>query len=251
MKHLGKIEIGGSLDITNNKHVEDLIEEAIQGIDIPEDTNTTYTLTQDGLAIQLVDDGGKVVSEIEIPVPEYKDPSQEVIEITTIPSVNLFDAIHTESYEDFELTSEYDEENNLISIYLHLGIEGIERTFTLADNASNEFPIYNESGGVWDTVKIEEIYKRIGEPTFTILAVHPYAGRITMNMDDAQIQTAADSGLNRPGGLVLIGSNASEGLYKGHFEFPDTNEETVSDPEVITATLEEHLQRIYESIHNS
>lgn len=322
MKNLGQIQIGGSLDITTNKHVEDLIEEAIEGLDIPEDTNTTYTLTQDGLTVQLVDDQNSVVSEIALPevedtvytlrilegnrgrhtldlvdadgmmvsrvnftipndtnttytlrrdgdtrieiigndghvsgvdiaslLPEEKDPYQEVKGIP-LPPVNLFDAIRTEGYEDFELTSEYDEENNLISIHLHLGIEGIERTFTLADNVSNEFNFYLDDGRLYDTIKLEEIYKQMGMPVI-ISGGFPYAGRVNFNLDDAQLQVAADLEQIPQDGILITGSNMSQALPVIHFVLPGVNENTESEPATITATLEDHLQRIYGSIHNS
>lgn len=273
MKHLGKIEIGGSLDITNNKHVEDLIEEAIQGIEFPEDTNTTYTLTQDGLTVQLVDDGGQVVSEIEIPehenttytliqdgttirlvdnnyrvvsqieIPQPVDPYQEVKGIAT-PTVSLFEVLRSESYDGFDLTTEYDAENERISIYLHLHIGDTVKTFTLADNVNNTFDRYHQSIG---TMMDSKTLIEISENQYNgILRWYEEPGKL-FSLFDPKVLPASDVNANLNDGAVIAYSNF-------YIHIPGTNESTASDqdviPATITGTLEEHLEKIYEYIHH-
>lgn len=285
MKHLGKIEIGGSLDITNNKHVEDLIEETLKGIDIPEDTNTTYTLTQDGLVVQLVDDRGQTVSEIEIPkledknttytltqdgttirlegseggsseidlaplIPQPTDPYQEEKDliIRSEEAVNLFDTIRSGGYDDFDITSEFDAENSLISIYLHLHIGENVETFTLADNVGSMYNYYSETQDILDTIDLREIYtiNRYGEEILHIDWVDEKKRERDLEFWFPQIELTVESPLYGSG-LVLF----SEWNIPIYFIFPDVNEETESGQQVITGTLEEHLQNIYGHIYNS
>ena len=251
MKNLGTIEIGGSLDITTNKHVEDLIAEALEGIEIPEDTNTTYTLTQDGLIVQLVDDSGQVVSEIEIPEFEDKDPYQEVKSIATTSPENLFDILRGR-YDEFILRSEFDEETNRITIRLHLEVGGSWIVFTIADNVSNEWDYYNADGSVRGSIDLVRVDKytdgavvMIGENTENRVIPPSYGGGRGVFLAGAAVQPTADSSLsNHSDGVALY-----DRLGEFYFVFPDVNEETVSDHEVITATLEDHLQGLYESIY--
>lgn len=275
MKHLGKIESGGSLDITNNKHVEGLIEETLKGIDIPEDTNTTYTLTQDGLTVQLVDDGGNTVSTIEIPkledenttytlskdgttirlvgseggssevdlaslLPEEKDPYQEEKAILFLPPANLFSMIRSNAYDDFDFTTDFDAENNLISIYLHLYSNYIVRTFTLADNVSNEWTRYDRAGSPTGYVDIITLYK--DGTSVRVIGINRDSGSQVM-------YTVSNARLDSPPNNHSDGIALRNNLSNTYYIFPDVNEETVADQQVITGTLEEHLQNIYGYIH--
>ena len=242
MKKLGRIEIGGSLDITNNKHVEGLLEEALKGIEIPEDTNTSYTLSQDGLTIQLVDGDGRVVSEIEIPEPEYKDPYQAEKEFI-IPPANLFNMIRNGSYDDFDVYAEFEENDddyNRMTIYLDVYRRGIVRTFILA-NREVAFYHYFSRGAFGDTrlgsLNLREIYKDGRD-------IHMVGFERTLVLRSAQIQTTEDSPLRMNDGLVFQFRELGQSR-DAYFHIPFPNEETESEPLVIAGTLEEHLQNIY------
>lgn len=278
MKNLGQIQIGGSLDITTNKHVEDLIEEAIEGLDIPEDTNTTYTLTQDGLTIQLVDDGGTTVSEIELPepedtnttytltnngttiqlvddggatssidltplIPQPVDPYGEV-KVFTVPPANLFNMLSGGGYrvsDDFDMSSEFDAENNLISIYLHLYEKGIEKKFTLADNVSNLWPVLDSSGDTRREIYITDVSRSSGDIIITGTDADGADDKLTLSM--GEVKTASESDLSGHDETVIYdvwGTN--------YLKFRDTDFRTESEPTVITGTLEEHLQTIYDTL---
>lgn len=317
MKNLGQIQIGGSLDITTNKHVEDLIEEAIEGLDIPEDTNTTYTLTQDGLTVQLVDDQNSVVSEIALPevedtvytlrilegnrgrhtldlvdadgmmvsrvnftipndtnttytlrrdgdtrieiigndghvsgvdiaslLPEEKDPYQEVKGIP-LPPANLLNMLRSEDYSAFDLTSEFDAENNLISIYLHLYEKGIERKFTLADEVDNRWTILNKRGENTKEIYITKVSSTVED--VTIEGTDSDGADDEVRLFEPKVQNARDSDMEVSRYGIVI-SNAWGNEY---FYIPGDPFIIESEPTVITATIEEHLQSIYGFIHNS
>ena len=290
MKHLGRIEIGGSLDITNNKHVEDLIEETLKGIDIPEDTNTTYTLTQDGLTVQLVDDLGNAVSEIEIPkledknttytltrdgttiqlegseggssevdiaplIPPTVDPYQEVKGIA-LPTVNLFDTLRSRDYDDFDIYLEFDEANDRISIYLHLRIGVDIETFTLADNVSNLLDYYNRDGD--GDVEGSMVLVGVGKYTDgSVVMRGEYGGNLTLppkyggGRGILLERAAVQPAEDSPLNNHYDGIVLYSFSSPYYFVFPDVDYETVSDQRVITGTLEEHLQNIYGHIYNS
>lgn len=344
MKHLGKIKSGGSLDITTNQHVENLVEEALESIELPEgadttytltqdgltiqlvddsggvvstielpnieDTDTTYTLSQDGLVVQLVDDGGNTVSEIKLPdledtdttytlsqdgttiqlvddgggvvstinLPEHEDtdttytltqdgtiiklvdgeggtasevdlapllpedegggdPYQEEKDFV-IPPAKLFNLIRSEDYDDFDITSEFDEGAGRISIYLHLYRRGIVRNFTLVSRARNSYTYYDESGSSLGRLNLIDVYKD-GE------YVRMVGADGTQSLRLAQIKLTEDSPINRIGGVVLF----TEWGSPVYFHISGSNDRTESEPTVITGTLEDHIQRMYESIH--
>lgn len=279
MKNLGQIQIGGSLDITTNRHVEDLIEEALEGLVIPEDTNTTYTLTQDGLTVQLVDDQGRVVSEVQdrnttytlshqgtkillvnnsgmsteidlaeidlTPIlPEEKDPYQEEKEFI-IPPESLYVMLNNNFYESFDITSEYDEASGRISVYLHLHRRGITKTIIIADAREDEFKFYSESGEVLGQAKIIGI-SRSSTPSPRV-NVEAEDGTYTLLIP--KIQTAVSSELNLFNGIVISANQIQPFDQPGYLHIPGATYTTRSEPTAITGTLEDHIQRTYESIH--